>query len=91
VYTITVRDLRQRWPVAERLLRTERELIVTRDGQPIARLVRLATTKVKRSRFDPQKHVKWQRQVFGAGTTLRWVQTAIEQGRRDRSAGPLNP
>ena len=80
--TITVRDLRQRWPAAERLLQTEREPIVTRDGQPIARLVQLATTKVKPNRFDPQKHAKWQRRVLAAGTTLGWVQTAIEQGRR---------
>ena len=39
--TITIRDLRQRWPAAERRLATEHELIITRDGQPIARLVRL--------------------------------------------------
>jgi hypothetical protein len=30
--TITVRDLRQRWPAAERLLQTEHELVITRDG-----------------------------------------------------------
>ena len=37
--TITVRDLRQRWPHAEALLQVENELLVTRDGAKIARLV----------------------------------------------------
>ena len=84
--TITVRDLRQRWPAAERLLEAEHELIITRDGQPIARLVRLAESKAKRRRFDPQEHGGWQRQVFGRGTTMRWSQSALESGRRDRGS-----
>lgn len=82
--TITVRDLRQRWPDAERRLETERELIITRDGQPIARLVRLARTTAKRRRFDPKEHGDWQGRVFGRRTAIRWVQAALELGRRDR-------
>ena len=84
--TITVRDLRQRWPAAERLLETEDELIITRDGQPIVRLVRLGGTQTKRRRFDPQEHGGWQRQVFGRGTTIGWTQAAVESGRRDRGS-----
>jgi antitoxin (DNA-binding transcriptional repressor) of toxin-antitoxin stability system len=84
--TITVRDLRQRWPAAERLLEAEHELIITRDGRPIARLVRLTETTTKRRRFDPQEHGGWQRQVFGQGTTIRWAQAALESGRRDRGS-----
>ncbi|MBM3882149.1 MAG: hypothetical protein FJ387_20910 [Verrucomicrobia bacterium] len=61
--TITVRDLRQRWPAAERRLETELELIITRDGRPIARLVRLARTNTQRRRFSPQAHSDWRRQV----------------------------
>ncbi len=38
--TITIRDLRQRWPEAEALLETENEIHVTRDSKPVARLVR---------------------------------------------------
>jgi antitoxin (DNA-binding transcriptional repressor) of toxin-antitoxin stability system len=38
--TISVRDLRQRWPQAEAALATERVLIVTRDGKPVAKLIR---------------------------------------------------
>ena len=82
--TITVRDLRQRWPAAERRLESERELIITRDGQPIARLVRLVEAKTERQRFNPREHGDWQRQVSGRGTTIRWVQAALESGLRDR-------
>ena len=85
--TITVRDLRQRWPVAESLLQTERELLITRDGQPVARLVRLVESKAKRRRFDPAEHRVWQTQVFGKGTTLRWVDQTLESGRRERRSG----
>ena len=85
--TITVRDLRQRWPVAESLLQTERELLITRDGQPVARLVRLAADRVKRRRFDPAEHRAWQRRVFGQGPMLQWVQAALASGRRDRGLG----
>jgi antitoxin (DNA-binding transcriptional repressor) of toxin-antitoxin stability system len=87
VKTITVRDLRQRWPVAENLLQTERELLITRDGQPVARLVRLAADRVKRRRFDPAEHRVWQTQVFGKGTTLRWIDRSLESGRRERPSG----
>jgi antitoxin (DNA-binding transcriptional repressor) of toxin-antitoxin stability system len=85
--TITVRDLRQRWPAAESLLETERELLVTRDGQPIARLVRLAANPAKRRRFDPAAHRAWQRQVFGRGATVRWADRALATGRGERDFG----
>ena len=37
--TITIRDLRQHWPEAEAALQVEDEIIVTRDSQPVAKLV----------------------------------------------------
>ena len=37
---ISVRDLRQKWPEAERALNIESELVITRDGEPVARLTR---------------------------------------------------
>jgi antitoxin (DNA-binding transcriptional repressor) of toxin-antitoxin stability system len=36
---MTVRDIRQRWPEAERALRENDEVIVTRDGRPVARIL----------------------------------------------------
>ena len=82
--TITVRDVRQRWPEAEKLLQVEKELVVTRDGIPVARLVRLTPERRLRKRFDPAEHAAWQRSVFGKGKTVRWVDRALASGRADR-------
>ena len=37
--SISVRDLRHHWPEAERALLSEREIIITRDAKPIAKLI----------------------------------------------------
>jgi antitoxin (DNA-binding transcriptional repressor) of toxin-antitoxin stability system len=63
--TITIRDLRQRWPEAEAALQVEEEILITRDSQPVARLVRLAKTSTRRKRWDPEAHRRWIKKVFG--------------------------
>ena len=63
--TITIRDLRQHWPEAEAALQVEDEIIVTRDSQPVAKLVRVTQTETKRSRWNPEEHRRWIRKVFG--------------------------
>jgi antitoxin (DNA-binding transcriptional repressor) of toxin-antitoxin stability system len=83
VKTITVRDLRQRWPEAEALLQTEEEIIITRDARPVAKLVRLAERPAARKRFDPAAHARWQRKV-ASGKVTRWVDRALGQARGDR-------
>ena len=85
--TLSVRDLRQRWPEAEALLRTEHEIIITRDSQPVARLVRIEPDTKRRRRFDPVAHAKWQRRMSG-GKITRWVDRALAAAREDR---PLLP
>ena len=40
--TITIRDLRQRWPEAEAALQLENEILITRDSKPVAKLVCLS-------------------------------------------------
>lgn len=70
--TISVRDLRQRWPEAEALLEREKEILVTRDGKPVAKLVRVREDVPRRKRFDPEAHAKWQRRMWG-GKVVRWV------------------
>jgi len=54
--TITVRDLCQRWPRAEALLEREKEIIVTRDGKPVAKLVRVRELEIAPKRFNPRRH-----------------------------------
>jgi antitoxin (DNA-binding transcriptional repressor) of toxin-antitoxin stability system len=53
---ISVRALRQKWPEAERALKTESEIVVTRDYKPVAKLTRYEDRPKKRRRFDPTRH-----------------------------------
>ena len=64
--TITIRDLRQRWPEAEAALAVEDEIIITRDSKPVARLVRVIRPEAKRPRWNAEEHRKWSREVFGS-------------------------
>jgi antitoxin (DNA-binding transcriptional repressor) of toxin-antitoxin stability system len=83
VKTMSVRDLRQRWPEAEELLQAEGEIVITRDAKPIARLVRIAERTRPRKRFDPAAHARWQRRV-AEGRASRWVNRALTESRKDR-------
>ena len=63
--TITVRDVRQRWPEAERLLALEGEIVITRDGKPVARLLPVVAEADNRPRFDPEKNRKRREKMWG--------------------------
>jgi antitoxin (DNA-binding transcriptional repressor) of toxin-antitoxin stability system len=63
--SITIRDLRQRWPEAEAALEIEDEILITRDSKPVAKLVRVPAQVSKRSRWNPEEHGRWQRKVSG--------------------------
>lgn len=81
--TISVRDLRQRWPEAEARLQLEKEIIITRDARPVAKLVRIDERPRSRRRFDPAAHARWQRRIAG-GKVSRWVDRAVREAREDR-------
>jgi antitoxin (DNA-binding transcriptional repressor) of toxin-antitoxin stability system len=83
VNTITVRDLRQRWPEAEARLKIEKEILITRDAKPVAKLVRIDDRPKPRRRFAPTAHARWQRRVAG-GKVSRWVDRAVKEGREAR-------
>ncbi|MBV8216508.1 MAG: hypothetical protein JOZ08_25100 [Verrucomicrobia bacterium] len=74
--TISIRDLRLRWPAAELALATERELIVTRDGKPVAKLVRFEDKTPKRKRFNPEEHKIRMQKIWGK-TRLSLVQDFV--------------
>jgi antitoxin (DNA-binding transcriptional repressor) of toxin-antitoxin stability system len=64
--TMTVRDIRQRWPEAEKALNEEGEIIITRDSVPIARIVPYVapaakTGKVKK--FSAAAHMRWLKEI----------------------------
>ena len=81
-----MRDLRQRWPRAEAMLEREKEIIVTRDGKPVARLLRVREAKAPRKRFDPRGHARWQARVSGR-RTVHWVEEFLIADRQAREAG----
>jgi antitoxin (DNA-binding transcriptional repressor) of toxin-antitoxin stability system len=80
--TVTIRDLRQRWPETEKSLQIEGEILITRDSKPVAKLVRYVEPK-KRKRFDPAEHGKWQRKT-SRGKVTRWVDEGLLRERDER-------
>ncbi|MSO82638.1 MAG: type II toxin-antitoxin system Phd/YefM family antitoxin [Acidobacteria bacterium] len=81
--TVTIRDLRQRWPETERALKVEHEILITRDSKPVAKLVRYLEPDKPRTRFDPVAHGKWQRKMSG-GKVTRWVEEGLLRERDER-------
>jgi antitoxin (DNA-binding transcriptional repressor) of toxin-antitoxin stability system len=55
--SLTIRQLRQRWPDAEKALEKEDEIVITRDGKAVAKLVRFSESPQKRPRFDADRHI----------------------------------
>jgi antitoxin (DNA-binding transcriptional repressor) of toxin-antitoxin stability system len=74
--TVSIRDLRQKWPQAEAALATERVLIVTRDGKPVAKLIRFEGSSPKRKRFNPREHKLKMKRIWGE-THLSLVQDLL--------------
>jgi antitoxin (DNA-binding transcriptional repressor) of toxin-antitoxin stability system len=83
VKTITIRDLRQRWPEAEAALQIEQEIIITRDSKPVARLVRVKQANANRPRWNPEQHRKWVKKVFG-NQVFRGGDERLAAARADR-------
>ena len=79
---VAVRDLRQRWPEVEKALDREGELLITRDGKAVARLVRFREEPRRRARFVAVDHAAWLRSVYGR-RVLHVVDAALEADRAD--------
>lgn len=83
--TITIRDLRQRWPEAEAALQVEDEILITRDSQPVAKLVRVSMAATKRPRWNADEHARWQKRV--AGGKVSRSDAALAAARAERTFG----
>ncbi|MHB8519625.1 MAG: type II toxin-antitoxin system Phd/YefM family antitoxin [Limisphaerales bacterium] len=81
--TVTIRDLRQRWPETEKALQVEHEIIITRDSKPVAKLVRIPETRKERARWDPEEHARWQKKV-SRGKIYPSIDEALARQRADR-------
>ena len=76
--TMTVRDVRQRWPEAERCLGTEGEIIITRDGKPVARLLPVEDVTETRKKFDPEEQKRWREEFWGKGVMMDSLSGLLE-------------
>jgi antitoxin (DNA-binding transcriptional repressor) of toxin-antitoxin stability system len=81
--TITVRDVRQHWPEAERSLAIEGEITITRDGKPVARLLPVEPVEDNRPRFDPVANRKRREKLWGKGAVIDSLSGLLED-REDR-------
>ena len=81
--TITIRDLRQRWPEAEAALKVEEEILITRDSKPVAKLVRVLQPEPKRKRWNPEEHQKWIKKVYG-NKVFHSIDKELAEARADR-------
>jgi antitoxin (DNA-binding transcriptional repressor) of toxin-antitoxin stability system len=62
---MSVRDIRLKWPEAERRLATVGEIVATRDSKPVARILPyVQRRRPKRARFVPAEHARWLRNFW---------------------------
>ncbi len=80
---VTIRDLRLHWPATEKSLRLEGELTVTRDGVPVAKLIKFTPPPKRRKRWDPEEHKRWMKRVWG-GKSVALVDKYLAKDRADR-------
>jgi antitoxin (DNA-binding transcriptional repressor) of toxin-antitoxin stability system len=82
--TMTVRDVRLKWPEAERALARVGEIVVTRDAKPVARILPYEVrARARRLRFDPAEQQRWLKRFW---RKRRPGPSTDELLRRDREA-----
>jgi len=82
--TMSVLEIDQHWPEAEKALKTVGEILVTRDGETIGRLLPVEEVAAPpRKRFDVEEHRRWMKETWGDETfdTL----TPLMEDREDRN------
>jgi antitoxin (DNA-binding transcriptional repressor) of toxin-antitoxin stability system len=48
---VTISDLHRRWPRVETALQTEKEILITRNGNPVAKLMLVSKREIGRLNF----------------------------------------
>ena len=83
--TMTVREVRHQWPVAEKALAEEGGVLVTRDGKPVAQLMPPVTNPAPPLRpFDAEENRRWQEKMFGKGKVFDFKDD-VSLDREDRA------
>ena len=83
VKTITIRELRQRWPETEAALMMEDEILIMRDSKPVAKLIRFVQPETKCPPWNPEQHAARIKRIFG-NKVFPSVDQQIAQARADR-------
>jgi antitoxin (DNA-binding transcriptional repressor) of toxin-antitoxin stability system len=82
--TMTVRDIRLRWPEAEKALASEGEIVVTRDSKPVAKIIPyFPAARKTRNRFDPKEHMRWLRRISKGEPTYPSTDELLREDRDD--------
>jgi len=81
--TITIRDLRQRWPEAEAALKLEEEILITRDSRPVAKLVYVGPQGPKLKRWNPDAHAARIKRILG-NKIFTGIDSELATARADR-------
>jgi antitoxin (DNA-binding transcriptional repressor) of toxin-antitoxin stability system len=82
--TMTIRDVRLKWPEAERQLAAVGEIVVTRDSKPVARILPWTPAKARRKRFDAKAHMRWLKRFWAGHPRLGSVDEELAADRADR-------
>lgn len=82
--TMTVSDIHEHWAEAESALAVEKEIIITRNGHPVAKLTQVEPAQKLRARFDFEEHRRWKKEVFGTAPMPDWVQKFCTEDRAER-------
>lgn len=80
---LSVRNVRLKWPEAERKLASG-EIAIARDAKPVARLLPYGTEHRRNpARFDPATHVRWLRGFWRRERAGIPTETLLDQDRSD--------
>jgi antitoxin (DNA-binding transcriptional repressor) of toxin-antitoxin stability system len=88
VKVISIRELRRHWAEVEAALKVEKEILITRNSKPVAKLVRLPRSEKSRPRWNVEEHARWQKKV--ARGKISDSGPALALGRADRRLSPIS-
>jgi len=84
---MTVRDIRLRWPEAEKALAVEGEIVVTRDSKPVARILPyVSPAEKRRERFDQKEHLRWLRKISKGERTIPSTDDLLREDRDESTS-----
>lgn len=88
--TMTVRDLGEHWPEAEKAPAEDGEIIVTHDAVPVAKIVPYAPAEaVERTRFDFDAHRRWIKSISQGEPKHPTTDELLQRDRNEAALGGL--